>query len=78
MAKYSNPGIVDVELATKTIVANGGGVSTRDNKDGSTHYTVYSTDSARHLSYDKYEDGRIENVHSTKDNTPTTDYKGGK
>ena len=78
MAQYSNPGTVNIEAATNSILANGGGIHEKSNSDGSTHVSVYSTTDSRHFSYDKDKDGNISSVHSTKDNTPHMDYKGGR
>lgn len=63
---YYNPGIVDVEAAERSIIAAGGG-KTVQQKDGYEHIVVYSRREKRHLSYDKYPDGHIENVHTDKD-----------
>lgn len=78
MAKQYNPGIVNIEVATNSILSNGGGISEKNNADGSTHVSVYSTTENRHLSYDKDKDGNISNVHTDKNNRAYMDYKGGK
>ena len=62
---YYNPGKVDVEEAERSILAAGGD-KTVQQKDGYEHITVYSRSEKRHLSYDKYPDGHIENVHTDK------------
>lgn len=78
MADRFNCGIVNIEEATKSIVSNGGGISERPNRDGTTHYSVYSTSSNRHLSYDVGNDGSYSNVHTDRDNKAYMDYNGGK
>ena len=78
MAKNYNPGTVNIDAVTSSILSNGGGVSERSNHDGSTHVTVYSKTENRHLSYDKDETGKCYNVHTDKNNRAYMDYKGGK
>ena len=78
MADQYNPGIINIDLVTDTILSNGGGVSEKNQEDGSTHVTVYSTTENRHLSYDKDDEGNISNVHTDKDNRAYMDYKGGR
>ena len=78
MAKNHNPGIVNLPAATKSILSDGGGKSSRPNKDGSTHVTVYSTKQNQHLSYDVDKSGKVSNVHTDKNNRAFYDYKGGK
>ena len=78
MANEYNPGKINIEKATATIVKGGGGTNSSKNKDGSTHHTVYSRSDNRHFSYNKTKDGKITNVHSSKDGKPHTDYKGGR
>ena len=78
MAKYKNAGKVNVEMLIKSTVENGGGISAKNEGD-LTHVTVFSKKKNWHLSYDyNRKDESITNVHSTKDNKPHTDYKGGK
>ncbi len=78
MAKNSNLGKVNIEALLKSTIDNGGGVSTKKNEDGTTHVTAYSKKENWHISYDyNSKDDSIKNVHSTKDNKPHTDYKGG-
>lgn len=77
MAKYSNPGTVNIDAATKSILANGGGIHETSKPDGSTHVSVYNTDN-RHFSYDKDKDGNISKVHSSIGGNAHMDYKGGK
>ena len=77
MADKYNPGIINIEEATDSILSNGGGISEKNNSDGSTHVSVYSTTENRHLSYDKDEEGNISNVHTDKNNRAYMDYKGG-
>ena len=72
-SKYTNPGKVNVEKAVDSIVKSGGGTSSQQ-KDGYVHHTAYSTTENRHLSYDKYPDGSIKNVHTDKDNKGYTTY----
>ena len=67
MSLYYNPGKVDVEEAEQSILAVGG-----------EHIVVYSRIENRHLSYDKYPDGHIENVHTDKDNHGYITYGGSK
>ena len=78
MAKWYNPGIVDVKAAERSILANGGGRSERPNRDGTTHVTVYSREENRHFSYDVDSSGRISNFHTDKDNHAFLDYAGGR
>ena len=73
MSKYSNPGKVDVDKAAESIVRNGGGMSSSEKGDH-THYTAYSRDENRHLSWDKDREGNISNVHTDKDNRSYTQY----
>lgn len=77
MAKYSNPGTVNIDAATKSILESGGGINEKTNPDGSKHVSVYNTDN-RHFSYDKDSDGNISNVHSSIGGNAHMDYKGGK
>ena len=74
MAKYDNPGRVDVEKAAEGIVNNGGGINSSQ-KDGYIHNTAYSKDENRHLSWDKHPDGSVSNVHTDKDGKSYTQYK---
>lgn len=76
-SKYYNPGNVNIDLATNSILANGGGISEKSNPDGTTHVSVYSTTENRHFSYDKDDDGNYYNVHTDKDNHGYTTYKDG-
>jgi len=78
MAKNYNAGNINIETATQSILNSGGGISERENHDGSTHVTVYSTSENRHLSYDKDSDGNIYNVHTDRDNRAYMDYKSGR
>lgn len=78
MAKNYNPGKVNIEAATSSILSNGGGVHQRSNADGSTHITVFSRTENRHLSYDKGKDGKVSNVHTDRNNRGYMDYKSGK
>ena len=73
MAKYDNPGIVDVERAAEDIVENGGGMSSCIKGDH-IHNTAFSKDENRHLSWDEYPDGSIRNVHTDKDGRSYTQY----
>ena len=78
MAKKYNPGTINIDSATNSIISNGGGIHEKSNGDGSTHFSVYSTTENRHLSYDKDKDGNISKVHTDKDNHAYMNYKGGK
>ena len=73
VAKYSNPGKVDVERAAEGILDNGGGMSSVQ-RDGYVHNTAYSRDENRHLSWDEYPDGSVKNVHTDKDGRAYTQY----
>ena len=53
MAKNYNPGTINLDVATKSILSSGGGISEKTKADGTTHVSVYSTTENRHLSYDK-------------------------
>lgn len=78
MANNYNPGTINIDAVTNSILSNGGGMSEKTNSDGSKHVSVYSTSENRHLSYDIDEDGNYSNVHTDKDNRAYMDYKGGK
>lgn len=78
MAKKYNPGNVNISKATESILKRGGGTNSRPNRDGSTHHTVYSSSEDRSFSYDKSPDGKISNVHSSKNGHANMDYKGGR
>lgn len=78
MADKYNPGTINIEAVTNSILSNGGGKSEKPNPDGSTHVSVYSTTENRHLSYDVDNNGNISNVHTDKDNHAYMDYKGGR
>lgn len=73
MSKYDNPGKVDVERASESILDNGGGMNSSQ-KDGYVHNTAYSKDENRHLSWDEYPDGSVDNVHTDKDGHSYTQY----
>lgn len=73
MAKYSNPGKVDVERAAEGILDGGGGMTSRQ-KDGYIHNTAYSKDSNERLSWDEYPDGSIRNVHTSRDGSSYMQY----
>ena len=75
MSLYYNAGKVDVEEAERGILAAGGG-KTIQQKAGYEHIVVYSRTEKRHLSYDKYPDGHIENVHTDRDKHGYTTYGG--
>ncbi len=76
MAKYFNPGRVNVFEMERAIIAAGGG--RHESMCGDvTHVTVYATSCDWHLSYDILPDGSIVNVHSTKNGRPIYDYGGG-
>ena len=75
---HYNPGTVNLDDVTDTILNNGGGISQRQNKDGSVHTSVYSKTENRHFSFDRDADGKISGVHSTKNNDQHITYKGGK
>ncbi len=79
MAKYSNPGTVDIDRATDSILSSGGGIHEKEpDENGTTHISVYSTSDNRHLSYDQDSEGNYSNVHTDKDNRGYMNYKGGK
>lgn len=73
MSKFYNPGKVDVEKAAETIVENGGGMSSKQKGDH-IHHTAYSKEENRHLSWDEYPNGSVQNVHTDKDNSSYTQY----
>ena len=75
MSLYYNPGKIDVEEAERGILATGGD-KTVQQKDGYVHIVVYSRSENRHLSYDAYPDGHIENVHTDRANRGYTTYGG--
>lgn len=68
-------GILNLELATETILRNGGGISKRSNYDGTEHVTVYSRSSNQHLSYDVDREGKVCNVHTDKNNHANNQYR---
>ena len=76
MSRYYNPGKVNLEEAERGIMAAGGG-KTVDHKDGYDHVVVYSRTANRHLSYNLYPDGHVEEVHTDWDNHGYTTYGGG-
>lgn len=73
-AKNSNSGRINVEAVEKSILANGGGQSSRPNADGSTHVTTYSRDSDRHISVNKYPNGEMKEIHTDKDGKANMNY----
>lgn len=73
MAKYSNPGKVDVERAAESILDNGGGMSSKWKGDH-IHHSAYSKDENVHLSWDEYPDGSVKNVHTDKNGRSRTDF----
>ena len=77
MLKYTNCGIVNIELARETILRNGGGENVTNNDDGSVHHSLYLRSANWHLSYDVYPDGHYENVHSDKNGRGYMGYTGG-
>ena len=66
-SKYSNPGRVDIDRATDSIVGSNGGVNSYWDGDH-IHTSVYSRENTggAHLSYDEYPDGSIRNVHTDR------------
>lgn len=74
MSKHYNPGRVDVNRASESIVDNGGGMSSTQKGDH-IHNTAYSRTENRHLSWDEYPDGSVDNVHTDKDGRSYTQYK---
>ncbi len=78
MADKYNPGRINIDAVTNSILSSGGGISEKTNADGSTHVSVYSTTENRHLSYDKDKEGNISKVHTDKNNRAYMDYKGGR
>lgn len=84
MAKKYNLGNVNLQMAMVSILADGGGISEKENWDGFryaegvTHVTVYSRKANRHLSFnvDKY--GNMSNVHTDMDNNAFYNYKSGR
>ena len=79
-----NPGNINIEAVTESIVAEGGGISEKENWDGYryaegiTHVSVYSRKENRHLSYNIDEDGYVTNVHTDMDNRALYNYGGGR
>ena len=65
MSLYYNPGKVDVEEAERSILAAGGGKKIIP-KSGYDHIVLYSRAENRHLSYNLFPDGHIEDVHTDK------------
>lgn len=85
MAKYNNiepdpKGIVNVDMATRSTLNRGGGVSVKENPDGSKHYSVYERPphDTFHFSYNVYSNGEIKDVHTTNSNGEHITYKGGR
>ena len=73
MAKYYNPGNVNIQAAIDSILAEGGGIKETPDWDGKkyapgiTHVSVYSTKAkpARHFSFNVDEYGTVTEVHSS-------------
>ena len=78
MADKYNPGRINIDSVTTSILLNGGGINKSTNADGSTHTSVYSRAENRHLSYDRDKEDKVSNVHTDKNNRAYMDYKGGK
>lgn len=76
-SKYYNSGKVDVEMAERSILAAGGG-KTVQHKNGYDHIIIYSRTENRHLSYNLFPDGHIEEVHTDLDNRGYTTYGGAR
>lgn len=64
MAKYYNPGRVNLNYARDSILMNGGGENCTRYKDGTIHHSLYLRSCDWHLSWDEMPDGSIENIHS--------------
>ncbi|GEM_PF-894602 len=76
-SKYYNfAGNVNLTRAIEGIVADGGGV-TEEPKSGYVHVVAYSRKENRHLSFDLYPDGHVENVHTDRNNKAYVNYGGG-
>lgn len=79
--KNSNPGIVNLTEIKRSYTENGGGISVKENSDGTKHYSAWNRSNSdiqpHHLSWDESKDGAISNVHSTKGNHVSYNYKGG-
>lgn len=73
MAKYYNPGKVDVERAAEGIIESGGAITSKQ-RDGYIHNTAYSKDENRRLSWDEYPDGSVKDVHTSKGGRSYTEY----
>ena len=80
MAKYYNPGNVNIQAAIDSILAEGGGINETPNWDGKkyapgiTHVSVYSSKSKRHFSFNVDENGTVTEVHSYVRRNPLYDY----
>ena len=84
MAKYYNPGNVNIQAAIDSILADGGGMTEKENWDGRqyapgiTHVSVYSRKTDWHFSFNVDESGYVTEVHSTKNGRPFYDYGNGR
>ena len=70
--------MLDLKETERSILAAGGG-KTVHQKNGYVHIVVYSRSYSgdRHMSYDLYPDGHVENVHTDKDGIGYITYGGG-
>lgn len=62
-----NPGYINLEEAVRGIIDAGGRVS-EDDRGNYVHVTAYLASRNWHLSYDIFQDGHVENVHTDGDN----------
>ena len=84
MARYYNCGSVNIQAAIDSILADGGGMTEKENWDGRqyapgiTHVSVYSSKSKRHFSFNVDENGTVTEVHSSVRRNPLYDYGNGR
>lgn len=69
----ANPGHINLERAVQGILDAGGGVG-EDDRGSYVHVIAYLTNRNWHLSYDVYQDGHVENVHTDGDNSLRVTY----
>lgn len=76
----NNPGVVNTEALKSSFTNNGGTVESHPMADGRTHYTGHFNDKGRkdRCSWNEGKDGKITDVHTTRNDGSHTDYKGGR
>ena len=77
MAKYYNPGQVNLGYAREAILINGGNENLTRYRDGTFHHSLYLKTYDWHLSWDERPDGSIENIHSVLNGRCRWAYEAG-